>query len=209
MSELLPGGAGALRALRRWKQVLTPQPRSLFDSVAAGRALAVFYGLVSLDGSVRAGRGSSPRQVRARLSQAHSDWARCPASTARSTETGAAMAIDAATRRTWSLRAKLDGAAAGKLLAVIDRTVAGAGASSSGRLTHPLTDLPPSGERSMPSAFWSRRRARGRSQGGLVAVPCGACSFAPSLGRGGRATLRCARRAWPDSGDTGCPRRRG
>ena len=125
-----------------WKEALTPQPRSLFDSVAAGRALAAFYGLASLDGLGSFGRaelaaagavlgylqltqkGQLPRLARLR-----------------STETGAAMAIDAATRRNLELTATLDGGAAGSLLSVIDRTVTGAGARLlRARLTAPLTE---------------------------------------------------------------------
>ena len=124
-----------------WKEALTPQPRSLFDSVAAGRALASFYGLASLDGLGSFGRaelaaagavlgylkltqkGQVPRLARLR-----------------STETGAAMAIDAATRRNLELTATLDGGSAGSLLSVIDRTVTGAGARLlRARLTAPLT----------------------------------------------------------------------
>ena len=125
-----------------WKEALTPQPRSLFDSVAAGRALAAFYGVASLDGLGSFGRaelaaagavlgylqltqkGQLPRLARLR-----------------STETGAAMAIDAATRRNLELTATLDGGAAGSLLSVIDRTVTGAGARLlRARLTAPLTE---------------------------------------------------------------------
>ena len=125
-----------------WKEALTPQPRSLFDSVAAGRALPAFYGLASLDGLGSFGRaelaaagavlgylqltqkGQLPRLARLR-----------------STETGAAMAIDAATRRNLELTATLDGGTAGSLLSVIDRTVTGAGARLlRARLTAPLTE---------------------------------------------------------------------
>ncbi len=132
-----------------WKRALTPQPRSLFDSVAAGRDLAAFYGVASLDGLGSFGRaelaaagailgylrltqnGRLPRLARLRATQA-----------------GASMAIDAATRRNLELTAALDGGSAGSLLAVIDRTVTGAGARLlRAQLTAPLTDPAAIGER--------------------------------------------------------------
>ncbi len=132
-----------------WKQALTPQPRSLFDSVAAGRDLAALYGVASLDGLGSFGRaelaaagailgylrltqnGRLPRLARLRATQA-----------------SASMAIDAATRRNLELTATLDGGSAGSLLAVIDRTVTGAGARLlRAQLTAPLTDPDAIGER--------------------------------------------------------------
>ena len=125
-----------------WKAALTPQPRSLFDSVAAGRALASFYGIASLDGLGSFGRAELAAAGAVlgylRLTQ-HGQLPRL--ARLRSTETGAAMAIDAATRRNLELTATLEGTAAGSLLAVIDRTVTGAGARLlRARLTAPLTD---------------------------------------------------------------------
>ena len=132
-----------------WKAALTPQPRSLFDSVAAGRALAAFYGVASLDGLGSFGRAELAAAGAVlgylRLTQ-HGQLPRL--ARLRSTETGAAMAIDAATRRNLELTATLEGTAAGSLLAVIDRTVTGAGARLlRARLTAPLTDPDAIGER--------------------------------------------------------------
>ena len=125
-----------------WKEALTPQPRSLFDSVGAGRALAAFYGLASLDGLGSFGRaelaaaGAVLGYLRLTQKSQLPRLARL-----RSTETGAAMAIDAATRRNLELTATLDGGTAGSLLSVIDRTVTGAGARLlRARLTAPLTE---------------------------------------------------------------------
>ena len=125
-----------------WKEALTPQPRSLFDSVAAGRALAAFYGIASLDGLGSFGRpelaaaGAVLGYLRLTQNGQLPRLARL-----RSTETGAAMAIDAATRRNLELTATLDGGTASSLLSVIDRTVSGAGARLLRvRLTAPLTD---------------------------------------------------------------------
>ena len=132
-----------------WKEALTPQPRSLFDSVAAGRALAAFYGIASLDGLGSFGRaelaaaGAVLGYLKLTQKSQMPRLARL-----RSTETGAAMAIDAATRRNLELTATLDGGAAGSLLSVIDRTVTGAGARLlRARLTAPLTEPAAIGER--------------------------------------------------------------
>ena len=125
-----------------WKEALTPQPRSLFDSVAAGRSLAAFYGLASLDGLGSFGRAelAAAGAVLGYLKLTQKDQLPRLARL-RSTETGAAMAIDAATRRNLELTATLDGGSAGSLLSVIDRTVTGAGARLlRARLTAPLTD---------------------------------------------------------------------
>ena len=125
-----------------WKQVLTPQPRALFDSVAAGRALAELYGVASLDGIGTFGRaelaaaGAILGYLRLTQNGKLPRLARL-----RSTQADAAMTIDAATRRNLELTAALDGGTAGSLLAVIDRTVTGAGARLLRvRLMAPLTD---------------------------------------------------------------------
>ena len=132
-----------------WKKALTPQPRSLFDSTAAGRALAAFYGVASLDGLGSFGRAEIAAAGAIlgylRLTQ---NGQLPPLARLRATEAGATMAIDAATRRNLELTAALDGGAAGSLLAVIDRTVTGAGARLlRARLTAPLTDPDTIGER--------------------------------------------------------------
>ena len=125
-----------------WKQVLTPQPRARFDSTAAGRDLATLYGVASLDGLGSFGRAELAAAGAIlgylRLTQ---NGQLPPLARLRATQAGAAMAIDAATRRNLELTAALEGGAAGSLLAVIDRTVTGAGARLlRARLTAPLTD---------------------------------------------------------------------
>ena len=125
-----------------WKKALTPQPRSLFDSTAAARALAAFYGVASLDGLGSFGRAEIAAAGAIlgylRLTQ---NGQLPPLARLRATEAGATMAIDAATRRNLELTAALDGGTAGSLLAVIDRSVTGAGARLlRARLTAPLTD---------------------------------------------------------------------
>ena len=124
-----------------WKQALTPQPRTLFDSTAAGRELARLYRLASLDGLGAFGRaelaaaGAILGYLRLTQNGVLPRLARL-----RATHAGASMAIDAATRRNLELTAALEGGAAGSLLAVIDRTVTGGGARLlRARLTAPLT----------------------------------------------------------------------
>jgi DNA mismatch repair protein MutS len=138
----LLGTEALFELFAEWKSALTPQPRTLFDSTTGARAIAELYGVASLDGFgsfsraelAAAGgvlgylrltqKGKLPRLARLR-SAAESD----------------VMAIDAATRRNLELTAALDGGSAGSLLAVIDRTVTGAGARLlRARLTAPLTD---------------------------------------------------------------------
>ena len=125
-----------------WKEVLTPQPRSLFDSIAGGRALAAFYGIASLDGLGTFGRAELAAAGAILSYLRLTQNGRLPRlARLRATRTDAAMAIDAATRRNLELTAALEGGAAGSLLAVIDRSVTGAGARLlRAQLTAPLTD---------------------------------------------------------------------
>ena len=134
--------AALFELFAEWKQVLTPQPRTLFDSVSARRDLAGLYGVASLDGlgsftrPELAAAGAVVGYLRLTQNGALPRLARL-----RATRAGAAVAIDAATRRNLELTAALEGGSAGSLLAVIDRTATGAGARLlRARLTAPLTD---------------------------------------------------------------------
>ena len=142
MPEPLLEAPALFELFAEWKEALTPQPRSLFDSVGAGRALAAFYGLASLDGLGSFGRAELAAAGAVLGYLKLTQKSQLPRlARLRSTETGAAMAIDAATRRNLELTATLDGGTAGSLLSVIDRTVTGAGARLlRARLTAPLTE---------------------------------------------------------------------
>ncbi len=125
------------------KQILTPQPSSLFDAQNAQKRLEAIYGVGTLEsfGSLsrpeiaaagalvdyveRTQKGKIPRLGRLRQ-----------------ITLGAVMDIDPATRRSLELVRTQTGERRGSLLDCIDRTVTGAGARLlQVRLSAPLTDL--------------------------------------------------------------------
>ena len=122
---------------------LTPQPSSLFDSENARRRLQTLYGVAALDAF-----GSFERAELA-AAGALVDYVdltqkgRLPAfAPLRQLAARAVMEIDAATRRNLELVQGPAGSRDGSLLAVIDRTLTGAGARLlASRLAAPLTDV--------------------------------------------------------------------
>ena len=134
-----PGMSDILDALGR---ALTPQPASRFDSSAGEHRLKQHFGVQALDGfgdfsrAEKAACGALLDYVAA-TQVGNMPALRPPMREAR----GAAMLIDAATRANLELTKTLQGARAGSLLSVIDRTVTGAGARRlAERLSSPLTD---------------------------------------------------------------------
>ena len=140
--EKLSQREGLSNLFAEWRDQLTPQPDSRFDSENATARLQTLYGVASLDGFGDFSRaelsaagalvdyleltqaGRLPRLERLRLVAA-----------------GSAMEIDAATRRNLELSRTLSGERIGSLLSVIDETITGAGARLlSRRLAAPLTD---------------------------------------------------------------------
>ncbi len=125
-----------------WKPVLTPRPAACFDSAAGARRLKALYKVAALEAFGPFGRaelGACGALVDyVELTQK----GRLPRlAPPRRLAEGAAMAIDAATRRNLELTAALSGERTGTLLGVIDRTVSGAGARLlAARLAAPLTD---------------------------------------------------------------------
>ena len=125
-----------------WKDALTPQPGSRFDSASATRRLEAVFGVKALDAfgdfsrAEIAACGALVDYVE--LTQK----GKLPRLTPpRRQSSGAVMEIDAATRRNLELTQTLAGARDGSLLAVIDRTVTAAGARLlAERLAAPLTD---------------------------------------------------------------------
>ena len=129
------------------REIMTPLPASRFDSVNAERRLTEYYGVATLEAFGTPGRAEtaaagtlldylSLTQVD-RLPRLERPQMLPPPGAA-----GGVMEIDPATRRNLELTRTLAGARAGSLLAVIDRTMTGAGARLlAERLTAPLTDI--------------------------------------------------------------------
>ena len=182
---------------RAWKSALTPQPTTLFDSEAGKRRLKELYGVSALDAFGQFGRaelaacgalvayveltqkGRLPRLAPPRLLQP-----------------GSRLAMDAATLRNLELVAKLSGERSGSLLAVIDRTLTGAGARLlSDRLTAPLTDSQAINHRlDMVDHFVTHSRLRREVREGLHRCPDVARSLSRlTLGRGGPRDLSALR----------------
>ena len=125
-----------------WKAVLTPLPGARFDSESGRRRLAQLYGVGTLDGFGTFGRaeyaaGGALLDYIDLTQQGKHPKLGIP----RRISAGAVMEIDAATRRNLELAQTLTGERRGSLLAVIDRTVTGAGARRlAAELAGPLTD---------------------------------------------------------------------
>jgi len=125
-----------------WKAVLTPLPGARFDSESGRRRLAQLYGVGTLDGFGTFGRaeyaaGGALLDYIDLTQQGKHPKLGIP----RRISAGAVMEIDASTRRNLELSQTLTGERRGSLLAVIDRTVTGAGARRlASDLAGPLTD---------------------------------------------------------------------
>ncbi len=142
VSDAALGDPAIATALRDWQAVITPLPRGPADSDATARRLAGHYGVATLD----AYGDFSRAEVAAlgvvfdyvELTQRGKLPALRPPAVVRSSKM---LSIDAATRRNLELTRTLSGDREGSLLAVIDRTVSGAGARLlADRLTAPSTD---------------------------------------------------------------------
>jgi DNA mismatch repair protein MutS len=125
-----------------WKSALTPLANARFDSEGGKKRLAALYGVASLDGygnfdrAELAAAGALVDYVE--LTQQGKLPLLAPP---QQLAAGAVMEIDAATRRNLELVQTLSGERRGSLLAVIDRTVTGAGARLlAEHLGAPLTD---------------------------------------------------------------------
>lgn len=126
-----------------WREALTPQPASRFDSTNGAKRLQTLFQVATLD----AFGGFSRAEVAAagglldyvELTQK----GKLPRiSPPVRISAGGVMEIDAATRRNLELSQTLTGARKGSLLAAIDLTITGAGARLlSDRLAAPLTDV--------------------------------------------------------------------
>jgi DNA mismatch repair protein MutS len=121
----------------------TPLARASFDStLAEGRDRGGVRG--GLDGGVRELRAGGGRGARALVDYLElTQKGRTPvAAPADAGDAGGLMAIDAATRRNLELTRSLSGGREGALLAVVDRTLTGAGGRLlEARLSAPSTDV--------------------------------------------------------------------
>ena len=187
-----------------WRDRLTVQPASRFDSLNAAALLTAHFGVASLDAfgaftrseTAAAGalldyvdltqRGRAPRLARP----------------VRHTG-GAAMEIDAPTRRNLELTRTLAGDRKGSLLSVVDRTVTGPGARLlAGRLAAPLTDVAAIESRHRLLGFFKDDSGvRGRVRDLLKRTPDAERALSRlSLGRGGPRDLAAIRDALAATG---------
>ncbi len=183
------------------REAMTPLPASRFDSANAERRLTEYYGVATLEAFGAPGRAETaaagalldylsltqvdrlPRLARPRILP--------PPGAA-----GGVMEIDPATRRNLELTQTLAGARAGSLLAVIDRTVTGAGARLlAGRLTAPLTDVSAIvGRLDLVSCFFAAPALRDDVRAGLRDCPDIERALSRlGLGRGGPRDLAAIR----------------
>ena len=133
---------GLLDVLRDWRAALVPLPGARFDSTNGRKRLEALYGVGTLDAF-----GVFDRPELAALG-ALVDYVELTQKgklprlkPPRRVSDGGVMEIDPATRRNLELTRTLSGERQGSFLAVIDRTVSGAGARLlAERLAAPLTD---------------------------------------------------------------------
>jgi DNA mismatch repair protein MutS len=140
----------------QWKQVITPAPPGARDSEAARRRLAEIYKVQVLDGF---GDFSRPEIAACGALVDYVELTqkgRLPLLAPPRRMTGAStLEIDAATRRNLEITRTLSGTREGSLLAVIDRTVTGAGGRLiAARLAAPLTDPAAISERAGGVAYF-------------------------------------------------------
>ena len=189
-----PGfGAACAQGREETGATLTVQPASLFDSQNGARRLEALFGVAALDGFGRftraelAAAGALVDYVE--LTQKGSLPRIAPP---RRLDAGAAMEIDAQTRRNLELAQGVGGTRAGSLLDVIDRTRTGAGGRLvAALLAAPLTD-PAEINARLDAVAWFARIDAGRAaprpmvEAALAGMPDIERALARlSLGRGG------------------------
>ncbi len=126
-----------------FKSILTPQPNSRFDSANGAKRLEQLYNVKTLDAFANFSRAEISAAGALVDYVELTQKGKLPRLEApKQLAQGAAMEVDAATRRNLELTVTLSGQRKGSLLDVIDRTVSGAGARLlSGWLSSPLTDV--------------------------------------------------------------------
>jgi DNA mismatch repair protein MutS len=183
--------------LEERKSALTPLANPRFDSESGRRRLEAFYGVRALDAFGSFARaelaaGGALFDYVELTQQGKLPLLQPP----RRLAPGAVMEIDAATRRNLELTASLAGERRGSLLAVIDRTVTGAGARLlAEHLAAPLTD-PRAIATRLDAVAWciADERRRGALRQVLRRCPDLARAMARlALGRGGPRDLAALR----------------
>ena len=126
-----------------WRARLSPLPSSRFDSINGERRLESLYGVGALDAFGSFSRGElGAAGALVDYVEMTQQGRRPRLAVPKRVAPGAVMAIDAATRRNLELDRTLTGERRGSLLAVIDRTVSGAGARRlAADLAAPLTEV--------------------------------------------------------------------
>jgi DNA mismatch repair protein MutS len=183
--------------LADWRARLTPLPASRFDSQASERRLKETFAVAALDAfgafarAELAAAGALVDYVEL-TQKGRRPELKPPAQLAPE----AVMTIDAATRRNLELTESLAGGRAGSLLAVIDRTLTGAGARLlAARLAAPLTDPGPIAARlDMVSCLVDAADLRAALRAALRGMPDIARALSRlTLGRGGPRDLAAIR----------------
>jgi DNA mismatch repair protein MutS len=142
VSERLLQRQDLFECFAEWRSAMTPLPNGRFDSENARRRLETVYGVRALDGFGSYGRAELAAAGALVDYVDLTQKGRLPRlSPPRRVAEGAALEIDAATRRNLELDRTLAGERRGSLLGTVDRTVTGAGARLlAARLAAPLTD---------------------------------------------------------------------
>ena len=203
LARLSPGellvaeGFAADESLTHAGATLTLLPPARFDSGNAERRLKGHFAVSALDGFGAFSRAELGAMGALLDYIELTQVGRMPALAApRRVASADTMAIDAATRANLELVRTLQGDTAGSLLAVIDRTVTGAGARELGRrLAAPLTD-PAAINRRLDAVEWllDARDVRRDLRMGLKSAPDIARALSRlSLGRGGPRDLAAVR----------------
>ena len=199
VSERLLEQPDLFEIFTEWKNRLTPQPGSRFDSEAARLRLEELYGVKALDGFGGFGRAEIAACGALVDYIELTQKGRLPRLTApRRIPSGAVMEIDAATRRNLELTETLSGSRDGALLSVIDRSVTGAGGRlMAARIASPLTDPAAIGVRlDMVSFFHDNRVRRDAARDILRGCPDMERALSRvTLGRGGPRDLAAIRDA--------------
>ena len=199
LSDRLWGKPDIPAALQGWDGLPTPLPGARFDSVSGRRRLENQYGVRSLDAFGAFSRAEIAACGAALDYVALTQQGKLPRiDPPRRLGPGAAMEIDAATRRNLEITRTLSGERDGSLLSIVDLTATGAGARAlAERLGAPLTDSEAIGARlDAVQHFAADTELRSACREILAACPdLERAMTRLALGRGGPRDLAAVREA--------------